>query len=124
LRTTEEAPSAARLEVPPPAFFIRSVPITPTAKWMRAKLVLQGPLVAGLALALAAGLGMGLGLTPSCALTAPLPGEEPGSDPMAVSQAAVPALRAVPVARAGGHGSPAGSGSRRHSGPDGPPPGG
>jgi hypothetical protein len=68
-------------EVPPPAYFVRSVPLLPTGKWMRAKVASQGPLVAGLVLALAAGTGMGLGLSPSCTLTAPLsnhPGSEPG----------------------------------------------
>jgi hypothetical protein len=67
-------------EVPPPAYFVRSVPIMPTGRWVRAKVTSQGPYVAGLVLALAAGAGMGLGLSPSCALTTPLT-DRPGYEP-------------------------------------------
>ncbi|WP_405142935.1 hypothetical protein OG589_36535 [Sphaerisporangium sp. NBC_01403] len=69
MRTVHEEPLP--YQVPPPAFFVRSGPIMPTGRWIRAKVTSQGPLVAGLVLALAAGTGMGLGLSPSCALTAP-----------------------------------------------------
>ncbi|GAA3789134.1 hypothetical protein GCM10022226_04770 [Sphaerisporangium flaviroseum] len=60
-------------EVPPPAYFVRSVPIMPTGRWVRDRVTTQGPYVAGLVLALAAGAGVGIGLSPSCGLTAPLP---------------------------------------------------
>ncbi|MEV7966020.1 hypothetical protein AB0O34_08555 [Sphaerisporangium sp. NPDC088356] len=78
LRTVHEEPTPHQL--PPPAFFLRSVPITPTSRWIRDKATSQGPFVAGLVLAMAAGAGMALGLSPSCELTGPLPGGF-GSEP-------------------------------------------
>ncbi|WP_147268817.1 hypothetical protein [Sphaerisporangium album] len=58
-------------DVPPPAYFYRSVPVMPTGAWLRAKLVTQGPYAAGLVVALAAGFGLALGLGSSCPPAAP-----------------------------------------------------
>lgn len=83
-RTHESLPpdtdaSPADLDpLPPPAYFVRSLPIMPTAAWMRAKVMSQGPWAAGLVLALAAGAGAGMALSPTCALTGP-PLDRPGS---------------------------------------------
>ncbi|MBB5626355.1 hypothetical protein [Sphaerisporangium krabiense] len=53
-------------DIPPPAYFVRSLPIMPTGAWLRAHLVSRGPYAAGLLLAMAAGFGLALGVTPSC----------------------------------------------------------
>ncbi|WP_248964693.1 hypothetical protein [Sphaerisporangium perillae] len=39
----------------------------PVSAWLRARVISQGPYVAGLVLAFAAGTGLGLGLGPTCA---------------------------------------------------------
>ncbi|MFC4588084.1 hypothetical protein [Sphaerisporangium corydalis] len=77
MRTANVLPLPVCDRIPPPAYFVRSVPIMPTGRWMRAKVTSQGPFVAGLALALATGAGLGLGLTPSCPLTTPF-SDQPG----------------------------------------------
>ncbi|WP_214411456.1 hypothetical protein [Sphaerisporangium fuscum] len=65
-------------DVPPPAYFVRSLPVMPTGAWIRAKAVSQGPFLAALVLALAAGTGLGLGVRPSCEPAAP---ERPSTGP-------------------------------------------
>ncbi|GII80388.1 hypothetical protein Sru01_53700 [Sphaerisporangium rufum] len=53
-------------DTPPPAYFVRVLPVTPLGAWLRARLATQGPFVAAVVIASAAGLGVGMGLSPSC----------------------------------------------------------
>ncbi|GGL01069.1 hypothetical protein Sme01_41160 [Sphaerisporangium melleum] len=76
-RDDEPAPMC---DMPPPAYFVRSLPIMPVMAWLRTWATARGPFVAGLVLAFAAGVGVALGLRPACTPTpgaAPVPAPPP-----------------------------------------------
>ncbi|MDH2425503.1 hypothetical protein [Sphaerisporangium sp. TRM90804] len=72
--------SLMRPDLPPPAYFVRSLPVMPLRAWIKLMIVSRGPLAAAMILAMAAGAGMAIGLRPPCAPPAPAP-SHPGHIP-------------------------------------------